>query len=112
MLSYYTVSCSVKRKQRKARVNTETRIIIGCGSMSITNELYVRSVNGEASLAAVNQICVIHEAINVCKKKKSKDSLKACFENGNIHMSRGMRFPTMWYVRPAKPQISLRIRAV
>ena len=28
------------------------------------------------------------------------------------HMSRDMRFPTMWYVRPAKPQISLRIRAV
>ena len=27
-------------------------------------------------------------------------------------MSRGMTFPTMWYVRPAKPQISLRIRAV
>ena len=26
-------------------------------------------------------------------------------------MSRSMRFPTMWYVRPAKPQISLRIRA-
>ena len=28
------------------------------------------------------------------------------------HMSRGMRFPTMLYVRPAKPQTSLRIRAV
>ena len=27
------------------------------------------------------------------------------------HMSRYMRFPTIWYVRPAKPQISLRIRA-
>ena len=26
-------------------------------------------------------------------------------------MSCYMRFPTMWYVRPAKPQISLRIRA-
>ena len=25
---------------------------------------------------------------------------------------RCMRFPTMWYVRPAKPPISLRIRAV
>ena len=25
---------------------------------------------------------------------------------------RGIRFPTRWYVRPAKPQISLRIRAV
>ena len=29
-----------------------------------------------------------------------------------LHMSRDMRFPTMWYVRPAKPQISLRIGAV
>ena len=28
------------------------------------------------------------------------------------NMSCGMRFPTMWYVRPAKPQISLRILAV
>ena len=28
------------------------------------------------------------------------------------HLSRDMRFPTMWYVRPAKPQTSLRIRAV
>ena len=27
-------------------------------------------------------------------------------------MSRDMKFPTMWYVRPAKPQISLRMRAV
>ena len=30
----------------------------------------------------------------------------------NRHMSRDMSFPKMWYVRPAKPQISLRIRAV
>ena len=29
-----------------------------------------------------------------------------------INMSCGMRFPTMWYVRPAKPQISLHICAV
>ena len=28
------------------------------------------------------------------------------------HMSRGMRFSTMWYVWPAKPQISLRIHTV
>ena len=28
------------------------------------------------------------------------------------HLSRNMRFPTMWYVRPAKAQTSLRIRAV
>ena len=29
-----------------------------------------------------------------------------------IEMSRNVRFPTMWYVRPAKAQTSLRIRAV
>ena len=29
-----------------------------------------------------------------------------------FYMSQCMRFSTMWYVRPAKPQISLRIRAV
>ena len=28
------------------------------------------------------------------------------------YMSRDMRFPTIWYVRPAKPQTSLRIRAL
>ena len=28
------------------------------------------------------------------------------------YMSHDMRFPTMWYGQPAKPQISLRIRAV
>ena len=29
-----------------------------------------------------------------------------------MYMSRDMRFQTMWYVRPVKPQISLRVRAV
>ena len=28
------------------------------------------------------------------------------------YMSGDIRFPTMWYVRPAKLQVSLRIRAV
>ena len=56
-----------------------------CGSLLITtpvsllaNEFDVRSVLHEhVSLAAVNQIYVIHEAMN---GSKSKDSLKACFE--------------------------------
>ena len=33
-----------------------------------------------------------------------------CLYESNL--SQCMRFPTMWYVRPSKPQISLRIRAV
>ena len=36
----------------------------------------------QVSLAAVNQIYVIHEAMNGCK---NLDSLKACFENVNIN---------------------------
>ena len=49
----------------------------------LANEFDVRNVlHGQVSLAAVNQICVIHEAMNHCKK--SKDLLKACFENVNI----------------------------
>ena len=59
---------------------------LGCGSLPITtaesllaNEFDVRSVlYGQVSMAAVNQICVIHEAMNDCKKSKAsfKDSLK------------------------------------
>ena len=47
-----------------------------CGSLSIktpvsllANEFVVRSVlHGQVSFAAVNQICIIHEAMNGCKK--------------------------------------------
>ena len=58
-----------------------------CGSLLITtlldHEFDGRSIlHRQVSLAAVNQICVIHEAVNSCKK--SKDLFKACFENVNI----------------------------
>ena len=54
-----------------------------CGSLSITtpvsllaNEFDVRSVlHGQVSLAAVNQICVIHEVINGCKSLKIYERL-------------------------------------
>ena len=49
-----------------------------CGSLSITtsvsllaNDFNVRSVlDGQVSLAAVNQICVFHEAMNGCKNMR------------------------------------------
>ena len=49
-----------------------------CGSLSITtpvsllaNEFEDRSVlHGQVRVAAVNQICVIHEAMNGCKNLK------------------------------------------
>ena len=61
-----------------------------CGLMSITtkvlnltNEFDVRSdSHGEVSLAAVNQILCCSWGYE--RLQKSKDSLKACFENVNI----------------------------
>ena len=49
-----------------------------CGSLSnatpmslLVNEFDVRSIlNGQVSLTAVSQICVIHEAMNGCKNLK------------------------------------------
>ena len=41
-----------------------------------------------------------------------KLNLFVCKQQKRRHLGRGMGFPTMWYVRPAKPQTSLRIRAV
>ena len=35
-----------------------------------------------------------------------------CHDDQSQNLSRDTRFPTMWYVQPAKPLISLRIRAV
>ena len=54
------------------------QVRLRCGRLSITtpvsllaNEFDVRSVlHGQMSLAAVNQFCVIHEAMNRCKYLK------------------------------------------
>ena len=51
---------------------------LGCGSLSNTtpvsllaNKFDIRSLlHRQGSLAAVNQICVIHEAMNCCKNLK------------------------------------------
>ena len=62
---------------------------------------------------------VIHISFESCLRKYSKFSLSVAAIHRFLYihpiqkqMSQCMRFPTMWYVRPAKPQISLRIRAV
>ena len=39
----------------------------------------------QVNLAAVNHIYVIHEAKMYEQLQKSKDSLRACFENVNIY---------------------------
>ena len=62
---------------------------LGCSSLSITtpvsllaNKFDVGSVlQGQGSLADVNQICIFHKTMHGCK---NLDSLRACFENVNI----------------------------
>ena len=58
----------------------------------LANEFDVLSVLlAQVSLVAVDQICVIHEAKNGCKK--SIDSLKACFENENNMVTQLLYLP-------------------
>ena len=69
------VSCKVSEAQRASLTLLFLHMRLGCGLMSITtsllvqaNEFDVRSVfHRHVSLVAVNQICVIHEAMNGCK---------------------------------------------
>ena len=45
-------------------------------------------------------------------KAAGLDSVLSGNGKTTIYLSRGMRFPSIWYVRPAKAQTSLRIHAV
>ena len=66
-------------------------------SSLLANEFDVWSVlHRQVSLAAVNRIYVVHEAMNGCKK--SKDSLKACFEYVNIDTCVSATTECIWYV--------------
>ena len=64
-----------RNSQLEHRQHWEQTMRFRCGSLSITTpvsllaiEFVVRSIlHGKVSLAAVNQICVIHEAMNSCK---------------------------------------------
>ena len=48
----------------------------------LANEFHVLSILlGQVSLEAINQICVVHEAMNGCK---NLNFLKDCLENVNI----------------------------
>ena len=66
------------RTANGANTRLVSHMRLRCGSLSITtpvsllaNEFDVRSVlQGQVSLAAVNQICVIHEAMHVGKNLK------------------------------------------
>ena len=53
-----------------------------------------------------------HTGIPRINHVSERPTLRPMPQNNIINLSRDMRFPTMWYVGPAKPQISLRICTV
>ena len=73
-------------------------------------------LSSRTQFTKINNKKVIAE--NQCEKHKKSSFFFFFFINVQAHlfggrdMSRRMRFPTMWLVRPANAQTSLRIRAV
>ena len=70
-------------------------------------------------IGRAKQLKKICKRVPINPEKITKQTRKVSIDVGQgiphkdqNNLSRDMRFPTMWYVRPAKPQISLRIRAV
>ena len=66
---------------------------------------------------SMTQTFLIHDIGILCWLNDSLPESLFCMASASIKvneniMSLDMRFPTMWYVRPTKPQISLRICAV
>ena len=74
---------ALTRTANRANTSLALHVRLGCGSLSITtpvtllaNEFDVQSVlHGQVTLAAVNQVCVIHEAMNGCENLKIRQRI-------------------------------------
>ena len=107
------VICSIRLviKENLKKIFTETCMrlttqVSSIGSMSLLLLLVSRK-SKEESVSP-------HRAAENLRYRWSVFDLAKVGMGSNIHikMSCDMRFATMWYVPPAKPQISLHIRAV
>ena len=56
------------------------------------------------------ELSIKKTVLNINEMVIEFDSVAIYSLSTSLNMSRDIRFPTMWYVRPAKPQISHRIR--
>ena len=64
------------------------------------------------SIFQLHAVSVAEQAgLSVTRSETPEDRFSP-YEAPMLYLSRDMRFPTMLFVQPAKPQISLRIRAV
>ena len=60
-------------------------------------------------IVSIPDLCLLSYFRSTCVVNEKTDFGLTCVMNDFENLlSRDMRFPTMWYVRPVKPQISLR----
>ena len=107
-----TTSIIIKKNNAKCQVWTECRSWSGF-------KLFAKVISRQQKSPLVRtEISITYEKLtmnSMCLKtvlgvKQQVPRVLECI--WVYDMSQCMRFPTIWYVRPAKPQISLRIRAV
>ena len=103
-----------KRHSRNKNSNENFRIY---SILGLTGPLFNRlSVRCHLGYSQENEDRVIREVTRRChfhvQLKLNRSIPWGMYRWLVWPVSQCMRFPTMWYVRPAKPQISLRIRAV
>ena len=88
---------------------TNSGYIVESEESNISNGVVTDMSNGDMKT---------HEAIELTVKGAPKEETAERIlqpvptRRGKTHLSRDMKFQTMWYVRPAEAQTSLRIRAV
>ena len=76
------------------------------------NHYYHQEKHNSNQLIVFNSLKVNDIFWNAALNKINLFDQASCWSLTEYEMSRDMRFPTMWYLRPAKPKISLRICAV
>ena len=86
-------SCSMAQLSASREARTHNPLITNQALYHLASDTLHRAVDFEGKVG------------NVVGRRKEN-------EKKSTKLSHNMRVPTMWYVRPAKPQISLRIRAV
>ena len=83
-------------------------------SRSETGMSATQETDGTGLVIVYTMFCILHEKLLprlYISHKQCKTLYNLYITNAKHGISRDMRFPIMWYVRPAKAQTCLRIRA-
>ena len=108
-LSMWRLLSWIQIKRRELQRCTKIVYSVSWSLKLHENDLFCCRFHLNAEKVRLTKMCItvilfFHIAVSTCTVDRVSNKSK--------QMSQCMRFPTIWYVRPAKPQISQRIRAV